>query len=179
MYKTENKDQLKDKLYITTLSLVTTFIDQQVGIITWQLEEPRQSGEIFHCIFTVISISKVLWDPPPNKQNICTSDISSIAALPPFSQRILAEEGGNQLKTMRPASTSTVLWKFRAPVCSPSVYSRMDVMQGVSTALVYVFSIYISIKMTGSSEKLSSDDELIQVNFLLCKLAIFSFLPRK
>lgn len=52
-------------------------------------------------------------------------------------------------------------------------------MQEVSTVLVDIFSVYISVKKTGSSEKLASTDKLIQVNFLLCRFSIFSFLPKK
>lgn len=69
MYETENRDQLKDKLYVITLLVVAACIDQQVGIITWQPAEPAQPGEFLHYIFTVISINKLLWDLPPTKNS--------------------------------------------------------------------------------------------------------------
>lgn len=60
MYKRDSKYQLKYKLYVIALSLVAACIDQQVGIITWQLAERGQSSEFLHYIFTVISINKVV-----------------------------------------------------------------------------------------------------------------------
>lgn len=97
-----------------------------MNILTWQLAETEQSGEFLHYNFTVESINKVIWEPSQQKDPICTSDISSTTALSLFSWRILAKEKVNKLKTVRGASISTVLWKFKSPLWNPFVYLGMQ-----------------------------------------------------
>lgn len=52
----QNKYQLREKLHVTTLSLVAAYIGQQVGIIPWQLAVSGQSDKFLHYILTAISL---------------------------------------------------------------------------------------------------------------------------
>lgn len=157
---------------------MTACIDQQVGIITWQLAEPGQSGEFLHYIFTVIFINTVLWDPPQQTKPMNqwhfqhTSSASLLTKNSCWGGKKLVE---NNESCMYPYSCLKIQGTCMQSICI--LMNRPNAGSCISTSLC--LQHYISIKMTGSSEKLSWTDKLIHIDFLLCKIAIFSFLPGK